>query len=180
MNLYLRLLLTILRALRAPRVRPGEAVELELRVWPNDLDLNGHMNNGRYLTMVDLALMAVFIRSGFGRLCLRKRWRPMGGGSVVYFRRALTVFQCFTLRFTVVAWDEYWVYSRFEFVRNGQLCATGFVKGAVAAPRGGLVPNAEVYRALGYDGVSPAVPADLQAWIDADRLLHGRAKSGIG
>ena len=177
MNLYLRLLLTIIKALRAPKVLPGETVELELRVWPNDLDLNGHMNNGRYLTIVDLALATVFIRSGFPRLCFRSGWRPMGGGSVAYFRRALTVFQRFTLRFSLVAWDEYWNYFRFEFVREGELCATGFVKGAAASRKGGLVRNAEIYGALGYHDASPAIPADLQAWIDADRLLHERAKS---
>jgi acyl-CoA thioesterase FadM len=176
LNLYFRLLFTVLRALRAPRVRPGETVELELRVWPTDLDLNGHMNNGRYLTLVDLALATVFIRSGFARLCLRKGWRPMGGGSVVYFRRGLTVFQRFTLRFTHVAWDEYWNYGRFEFVRQGQLCATGFVKGA-AAGRGGLVPTAHIYPALGRDEPSPAFPDDLAAWVAADRLLHARARS---
>ena len=25
-----------------------------MRVWPNDLDTNAHMNNGRYLTLMDL------------------------------------------------------------------------------------------------------------------------------
>src|SRR5438552_18715762 len=65
MNLYFRLLITILKALRAPRVTPGDTVELALRVLPTDLDLNGHMNNGRYLTLVDLGLVTVFIRSGF-------------------------------------------------------------------------------------------------------------------
>jgi hypothetical protein len=107
-NLYLRLLITVLRALSAPKVVPGETIELNLRVLPTDLDLNGHMNNGRYLTMVDLALATVFIRSGFARLCFERGWRPMGGGSVVYFRRALTVFQRYTLRFTLVGWDEFW------------------------------------------------------------------------
>ncbi len=150
-------------------------MELRLRVWPTDLDLNGHMNNGRYLTLVDLGLMTAFIRSGFARLCIRKRWRPMGGGSVVYFRRALTVFQAYTLRFTIVAWDEFWSYARFEFVREGQLYATGFVKGA-AHGRGGLVRNAEIYPALGYHEVSPPLPEELQAWIAADRLLGARIK----
>jgi hypothetical protein len=51
LNLYLRLFLTILRALRAPRLVLGDTVELTLRVLPTDLDLNGHMNNGRYLTL---------------------------------------------------------------------------------------------------------------------------------
>ena len=179
MNLYLRLLFTILKALRAPKVRPGEVVELELRVWPTDLDLNGHMNNGRYLTIVDLALATVFIRSGFARLCFRNGWRPMGGGSVVYFRRGLTVFQRFTLRFSIVAWDEFWSYSRFEFVRDGQLCATGFVKGAAAGQRG-LVPTREIYPVLGHHQPSPPLPDDLRAWIEADRLLHARAKAAAG
>src|SRR6185503_3961101 len=30
---------------------------LSLRVWPNDLDLNIHVNNGRYLTLMDLGRM---------------------------------------------------------------------------------------------------------------------------
>ena len=177
MNLYFRLLLTILKALRGPRVAPGEVVELRLCVLPNDLDLNGHMNNGRYLTMVDLALATVFIRSGFARLCFARGWRPMGGGSIVYFRRALTVFQRYTLRFTITAWDEYWSYCRFEFVRDGQLHATGFVKGA-AAGREGLVRNAEIHAALGYQSPSsPPIPADLQAWIAADRLQGERIRA---
>ena len=177
MNLYLRLLLTVLKALRAPRIVPGEAVELSLRVLPTDLDLNGHMNNGRYLTMVDLGLATMFIRSGFARLCFARGWRPMGGGSIVYFRRALTLFQRYTLRFTLVAWDEFWNYCRFEFLRDGQLHATGFVKGA-AASRAGLVRNAEIYAALGYDSPSPPLPEDLLAWIAADRLQGERVRHG--
>lgn len=176
MNLYLRLLWTILKALRGPRIGPGEVIELRLCVLPTDLDLNGHMNNGRYLTMVDLALATVFIRSGFARLCFARKWRPMGGGSIVYFRRGLTVFQRFTLRFTLTAWDEHWSYCRFEFVRDGQLHATGFVKGA-AAGRGGLVRTAEVHAALGYDTAPPPMPADLRAWIAADRLQGERTRS---
>ena len=176
MNLYLRLVWTVLRALFAPPVRPGEPVELRLRVLPNDLDLNGHMNNGRYLTLVDLALATLFIRSGFARLCVARRWRPMGGGSVAYFRRELTVLQAYTLRFTLVAWDEFWSYCRFEFLREGRVHAVGFVKGA-AHGRGGLVRNAEIYPALGHPQASPEFPDDLRAWIEADRLLGGRANA---
>jgi acyl-CoA thioesterase FadM len=176
LNLYFRLLLTILRALRAPRIRLGEPVELTLRVLPTDLDLNGHMNNGRYLTLVDLGLVTLFIRSGFARLCMKKGWRPMGGGSIVFFRRGLTLFQRFTLRFTLVAWDEFWSYCRFEFIREGELCATGFMKGA-AAGRGGLVRNAHIYPVLGYEAASPAFPDDLRAWIESDRLLGARTKA---
>jgi acyl-CoA thioesterase FadM len=178
LNLYLRLLLTVLKALRGPGVRPGETVELRLRVLPNDLDLNGHMNNGRYLTVVDLGLVTMFVRSGFARLCLKNKWRPMGGGSIVYFRRGLTLFQRYTLRFSLVGWDEYWNYCRFEFVRGEEICATGFVKGA-ASRRGGLVPNAEIYPALGHAAASPALPDELRSWIESDQLLGSRVRDGV-
>lgn len=178
MNLYLRLLLAVLKALRAPRIMLGETVELTLRVLPTDLDLNGHMNNGRYLTLIDLALVTFFFRSGFARLCFSQRWRPISGGSVIHFRRALTLFQRFTVRFTLVAWDEYWSYGRFEFIRDGQVCASGFMKGGTAG-QGGLIPNAAIYARLGYEQASPVLPDDLSAWIAADRLLAIRVRNEL-
>lgn len=176
MNLYLRLLWTILKALRAPRVGAGDSVELRLRVLPTDLDINGHMNNGRYLALVDLALVTYFIRSGFARLCIANKWRPMSGGSVVHYRRGLTLLQGFTLRFTSVGWDEFWNYCRFEFIRDGKVCAVGFMKGA-AVGRDGLVPNAEVYPVLGHHEPSPPLPVDLLAWITSDRLLGDNSRN---
>ena len=175
MNLYFRLLIAIVRAFLAPKLKYGEAVELELRVMPTDLDPNMHMTNARYLSMVDLALITMFIRSGYGRLLVRNKWKPMGGGSVIYFRRGLNPFQRFTLRFSPVGWDEFWNYFRFEFIRGGELCAVGFVKGAATGPSG-LVRNADVYPVLGVHQPSPAFPADLQAWIAADRQLGEHVK----
>ena len=176
MNLYLRLLLTLIKALRAPRLAVGEPVELRLRVLPSDLDINGHMNNGRYLALVDLALITLFIRSGFAGLCVRRKWRPMAGGSIAHYRRGLTLFQTYTLRFTPLGWDDFWNYCRFEFIRHGRICATGFMKGA-AVGRSGLVPTAEVYPALGYMQPSPPLPEDLRAWIASDELLRAQTKA---
>jgi acyl-CoA thioesterase FadM len=175
MNLYLRLLLTTLTALRGSRLQVGESLELPLRVLPSDLDINGHMNNARYLALVDLALMTLFIRSGFGKLCLQNRWRPMAGGAIIHYRRALGPFQRFTLRFTPVGWDEYWSYSRFEFLRDGVVCANGYTKGA-AVGKHGMVPTSEFYAALGHHEASPPLPRDLAAWLSADALLGARAK----
>ena len=81
MNLYLRLLWTLLRSWRLPAIRFGDTVERRLRVLPNDLDVNGHMNNGRYMTITDLALIEYFARAGFLKLALRRGWRPMLGGA---------------------------------------------------------------------------------------------------
>ena len=99
MNLYLRLLWALFRAHRQPRIRPGDTIERSLRVLPNDIDVNGHMNNGRYMTVVDLMLIEYFIRMGFFALALKRGWRPMSGGAFITYRRGLKPLQRYTLRF---------------------------------------------------------------------------------
>jgi acyl-CoA thioesterase FadM len=171
MNLYLRLFWVWLAACFKPRIRPGDTIELALRVLPGDLDVNGHMNNGRYMTVADLALVEYFTRSGFLRLALARGWKPMLGGAILSFRRGLQPFARYTLRCTLACWDERWNYMRFEFVRGGQVMAVGHTKGA-AMGRQGIVASREVYEALGFDPVSPAFPASVSAWLHADRLMR--------
>ena len=169
MNLYIRLLLTLLRAWRAPRLEPGETLERSLRVLPNDLDVNGHMNNGRYLTVIDLMLVEYFVRTGFAAAMLRQGWRPMAGGSFISYRRGLKPFEAYTLRFRLDASDAHWNYMRFEFVRGKRVCAAGYMKGAAVA-RAGLVPNAVSYAAMGRRAPEAALPAPVRDWLAAE---HG-------
>ena len=169
MNLYLRLLLTLLRAWRSPRIAPGESIQRRLRVLPNDLDVNGHMNNGRYLTVIDLMLVEYFVRTGFAATMLKRGWRPMAGGSFITYRRGLKPLQTYTLRFRLDASDAHWNYMRFEFVRAGRVCAAGYMKGAAVA-RDGLVPNARSYGAMGQAPLAAALPSAVQHWLAAE---HG-------
>ncbi len=171
MNLYWRLLLVWLAARRKPRIALGDTIDLRLTVLPNDVDLNGHMNNGRYLTVVDLALVEYMTRAGFMPLALRRRWRPMLGGSMIAYRRGLKPLRRYTLRFGITCWDARWSYIRFEFVRDGVTLASGHAKGGIVGPRG-IVGSAEMCHALGIDPVSAPVSPALAAWIEADRLLR--------
>ncbi|HEY3653870.1 MAG TPA: thioesterase family protein [Steroidobacteraceae bacterium] len=83
-----------------------DTIEMRLQVWPNDIDVIGHMNNGRYMTIIDLALIEYFTRSGILKVLVRKGWRPMLGGSMISFRRGLKPFRRYTLRFALRCWDE--------------------------------------------------------------------------
>lgn len=174
MNLYLRLLWTLLRARRLPRLAVGQTLERRLRVWPNDLDVNGHMNNGRYLTIIDLMLVEYFVRIGFAGVMLRNGWRPMAGGSFITYRRGLQPFQAYTLRFRLDACDDHWNYMRFEFMDGERVCAAGYMKGAAVA-RSGLVPNSQSYAALGLPVYAAMLPAPVRDWLAAERGLVGTA-----
>ena len=170
MNLWLRLVWALIRAGRLPRIASGVTIERHLRVWPGDLDINGHMNNGRYLTILDLMLVEYFVRSGFARVMLRAGWRPMSGGAVITYRKALMPGQRYRLRFALAAADHAWNFMRFEFLReDGTLCAAGYMKGAAVA-RDGLVPNATSYAAMGLAPLPHPLPAPVRDWLAAE---HG-------
>lgn len=167
MNLYIRLLWALLRGWRLPPIKVGDTLERTFRVLPNDIDVNGHMNNGRYLTVVDLMLVEYFLRTGFLKVMVRKGWRPMAGGSIISYRRGLTTMQPYTLRFRIDASDESWNYMRFEFADRGRLCAAGYVKGT-AVSADGLVPNAISYAALGIPTLDAELPIPVVNWLAAE------------
>jgi acyl-CoA thioesterase FadM len=172
MNLYLRLLWTLLRGWRLSPLKPGDTLERQMRVLPNDLDINGHMNNGRYLTLIDLMLVEYFVRIGFAAVLLREGWRPMAGGSFISYRRGLQPFETYTLRFKIDGSDAAWNYMRFEFVSQGRVCAAGYMKGA-AVGRAGLVSNAVSYAAMGIPLPSTALPQPVRDWLAAENGVMG-------
>jgi acyl-CoA thioesterase FadM len=170
LNLYLRLIWTLLRSRQLPRLQLGQTLERSLRVMPNDIDINGHMNNGRYLTIIDLMLVEYFVRTGFAGVMLKKGWRPMSGGSLITYRRGLKPLQNYTLRFRLDACDTHWNFMRFEFVDGERLCAAGYMKGA-AVSKQGLVPNAQSYAAMGLPVFAAALPGPVDQWLHAEQQL---------
>ena len=87
MNLWLRLLGFFLTARSRPALElPGGISVLHFRVWPLDLDLSLHMNNGRYLTIMDLGRIDILTRSGLLRVVVRERWTPIASGIQISVR----------------------------------------------------------------------------------------------
>ena len=131
MNLLLRLIRVLLTAVCRPPLGILDESVVTFRVWPTDLDLNGHMNNGRYLTLMDLGRIDLMARSGLARVALRRGWRPVVGSATIRFHRALKLFHRYELKTRVVGWDAKWFYIEQRFEREGAVAAFGL------APRGG-------------------------------------------
>src|SRR5690606_32733351 len=87
MNLLFRLLKTLLRFFLLPsRIGILDESIVRFRVWPNDLDTNLHMNNGRYLTLMDLGRLDLLLRNGSVTFVIRNTWYPVLAGSLIRFR----------------------------------------------------------------------------------------------
>src|SRR5690625_2862882 len=64
-NMYLRLLLFMIRVRFASRLSIWDTSHTAFRVNLADLDVQRHMNNGRFLSIMDLGRMDLMLRSRF-------------------------------------------------------------------------------------------------------------------
>jgi len=175
MNLYVRLIGILWSALfRRRNIGALETAVLEFRVMPNDLDPNWHVNNGRYLTLMDLGRIDLTLRMGFLRLVFSDRWMPVLGGAMITFQRPLKLFQRYTLHTRLAGWDEKWLYLEQYFESDGKRVATAVVKGLIRG-RDRSIPTVEVMHAVGFDLPSPEFPEHLRRWIAADEALRASA-----
>jgi len=147
-----------------PALDPLGISVLAFRVWPNDLDVNVHMNNGRFLSVMDLGRFDLTFRTGLGRAMFRNRWKPLVGGVSMRYRRSLNPFERYELHTRLLGWDAKWVYLEQRFCkRGGELAAEGVVR-ALFRAKDGNVPMAEVLRQMGYEGPQPELPEAVQSW----------------
>ena len=174
MNLYFRLLWLLLRIARLPRRGLLDESRVAFRVMPNDCDINFHMNNGRYLSFMDLGRVHLMKQTGLLSAILREKWMPVLAAAEITFVRALAPLQQFDLVTRLVSWDEKYFYLEQKFESRGQLCAHAFVKG-VFLKSGRTVPNGELIAAIGYRDAAPAMPEELRLWAELGNVKKQRS-----
>lgn len=174
MKLWLRMFLLSLGSPRRPRLGVTEVARTPMRVMPADLDLLRHVNNGVYLTMMDLGRVDLMRRSGIWDTLTRKGWYPVVVAETVTFRRSLELWQRFELQTRLVGVDEQAVYLEQRFVRDGELVARGWVRGRFLRRSGGTVPAAELAEAFGFDAASRALPEWMLRWAAETALPSNR------
>ncbi len=160
MNLWLRLLWVWWRARGCKKIGVLEESRLHLRVLPTDLDIYGHMNNGRYLSIMDLGRIDLIWRTGMGEIAKKKRWFPLAGSIHIQYRKSLRPFQTYVLQTRILGWDKQWFYLEQYFMSGSKEIARGVVRGLFRSRHRSL-PTQELLDALGCSEVSPIIPAGI-------------------
>ena len=174
MNLYLRLIRLLFRLIGMPRKGLFEESRVAFRVLPSDCDINFHMNNGRYLSFMDLGRVHLVAQIGLLPVIARKRWGAALGAAEINFIRALAPLQKFDLVTRLVTWDEKYAYMEQRFESDGVLYAHAFVKG-LFLERGGRVGSTAVVGELGYAGEPPPFPEELRLWAELGSVKKQKA-----
>ncbi|HIY25193.1 MAG TPA: thioesterase family protein [Candidatus Brachybacterium merdigallinarum] len=164
MNLYFRLLLLMLRARLRHRLDIWDTSHVSFRVNPSDLDVQRHMNNGRYLTLMDLGRMDLMIRSGFWKRITAQGWYPVVAGQSITYRRSLQLGERFDLASRVLGYDDRWIYMEQVFRRDGAVVADAIVRARFLRRAGGSVPIEEVLSQVGPVPEDLAVPQWVIDW----------------
>lgn len=165
MNLYLRLLRLLLLLPFVRRRALLEPGRIGFRVWPTDCDLNLHMNNGRYLTFMDLGRVHLLAQIGLlGRL-VRRRWTPVLSAAEINFFRPVPPLRRFDLVTRLLTWDEQYFYIEQRFLAGGRLCAVAMVKG-VFLHRHTRIESRAILEMLGLDLAAPDMPEAVRHWND--------------
>ena len=144
MNLWFRLLWLFISArFRSPIHAPFGMSVLHLRVWPHDLDLSMHMNNGRYLTLMDLGRLDLMLGMGVAGASFKAGWTPILSASKVRFRRELRPFKAF----------------RLESRRRGSASAL-MLAGLYGRKQRQFVPVAQLFELTGQGPVASPEPSE--------------------
>jgi acyl-CoA thioesterase FadM len=118
------LVLSIIRSLFAKPVRCDENIVSKWRVLPNDIDAYGHMNNGRYLTILGLAAIEAVIRTGLLKSSLKRGYLFIWDQSQVRWQRPMKLFEKFTIEVQMLYCEGRYLYATGKFVKtNGKIAA---------------------------------------------------------
>ncbi len=175
MNLYLRLFYVLFAAFLRKRIKsPLEETDLQFRVLPTDLDINGHMNNGRYLTLMDIGRMDYAIRLGLASYMVKNKYYPLTAGVTIRYRLPLRLFQKFRITTRTVCWGRKWIYMEQKFIlasgrRTGAVAATALIRIGYSDIRNHrTVTTEDILKALNLSLQSPVAPAHMDRWAGSD------------
>jgi len=150
--------LVVRQALRPlPSLDPLAADQITLRVWPNDIDFNLHLNNARYLNVMDYGRVRLLARTGLLLPLIKARYAPVVGSAWMTYRRSLPLWATYTLSTRLDSWDDRWFYFEQTFSTTAGLIAIGWVKGALL-DHGSILPPQTIMDRFHPGIESPPLP----------------------
>jgi len=158
MKYYFRLIWLLLIAKFKQSVDPMGPCITHFRVWPNDLDLFMHMNNGAYLTIMDLGRIDMLVRAGMLKGVLKNRWYPVVVGETIRFKRPMKLFRRYHIKTEVLCWDHRAFYIQQTFFSDDVFIAKAVVETRFLSTGGEKIQAAEIAALGNRSEPSPPMP----------------------
>ncbi|CAF1059741.1 unnamed protein product [Rotaria sp. Silwood1] len=155
------------------------------RCWPNDLDLNFHMNNSRYLRECDFGRYSYLIETGLWNAIIQRKKKYMKNSTIVVsalqvqYRQPIELGDKFQILTRINGWDDKAFYLE-QFIimdKNGQAAFSLLVR-LVLIPRS-LTPQILIDDLKIGSIKSPTLSTAVQAFRRNHQLTFSPIKSNI-
>jgi acyl-CoA thioesterase FadM len=183
MHMFFRTMLHLLVfSRRKPRLGHYDVASTNFVVLPTDQDILNHMNNGVYLSIMDVARFDMLVRNGVWAIFKERGWYTVVVSETISFRKSLELWQRFTVESRILGFDEKAVYVEHRAVRpdadgNPEIYAQAFIRGRFLKKSGGTVPMDELLEAVGAVPDGLEVPEWLLSWATDVALPATRAEA---
>lgn len=182
MKYYFRLLWLVLTQHRRSRCSMFGPCVSHFRVWPNDLDMFMHVNNGAYLTLADLGRLDLLLRSGTFQPIRKRGWYPVVSAETIQFRRSLKLFDRYTITTRVLGWNDQKTYIEQVFEKpekdGSQFIARALIEARFLSTQGEKVAIGELLELVHEAGdeaqaeQSPPLPEWAETWLSSMALMR--------
>ncbi|ANJ25537.1 acyl-CoA thioesterase [Agromyces aureus] len=169
MHMFFRTLLHVLfLSRRRPDLAHDDVARTNFITLPTDLDINRHMNNGVYFSIMDVARFDMLVRNGVWKTMRDKDWYPVVASETITFRKSLQLWQRFTIESRITGYDDRAVYLEQRYVRPAadgtpEIYAQGFIRARFLRKSGGVVPVSELIEVFGAAG-GGGLPEWIERW----------------
>ncbi len=175
MNLYFRLLMTLIKSMFAPKIGLLDESRLRYRVWPFDCDINLHLTNARYFALCDLSRIYYMGQVGVLFRLIKRKWLPVAQAQEISYFKPINPFQPFTVTTRFIYWDDKYWYTEHKFFAAGQLRAVVQVRGVFVHSRK-VLPFRDVLALTGESVDVPTKPVTVEYW---QRLIESKKDPGV-
>lgn len=176
-NLLFRLLWLRLTVGRKPRLSFDDVDRLPMRARWTDLDQLRHVNNGVFLSMMDLGRVDLMMRTGVWKKLMDAGFYPVVASQTITYRKSLQWRQRFVLETRMAGFHDRALFVEQRFVVDGEIFARAFVKARFLKRSGGTVTVDELNELAGIDLTAIPVDAWVRRWADDAALPSTRAEA---
>ena len=169
MHLLLRTLLLLFRSKRRPPLTVWEASSLPLRVLPTDIDIAMHVNNGMYLSLMDLGRFDLMVRSGIWQRMRRRGWSPVVSAETISFRKSLQLWQHYTIETRIIGLDTKAIFFEQRMVADGEIYARAYIATRLVT-KAGPVSQEDILTEFGTPPADLVLPEWIHGWRASSAL----------
>lgn len=164
---FIRIFAEIRRARKQKPIGLFDQQRVTVRIYPWDLDIFRELNNGRALTLYDIARISLSVRSGLDKILRQNKWGITVAGSFVRYRKRVTLWQKIEITAQCIGIDDRFYYMLQNMYRNGEPVGQALYRAAVT--QNGLVKPYLLAQAAGIELADvPILPAWVQTISLAD------------